>query len=65
MQRLEKLAAEAANLPSQGVASTFAQVNVMPNRTASPPVSFSFSRRSSSILWRIAWNRGLPCRAGN
>ncbi|HYA16581.1 MAG TPA: SH3 domain-containing protein [Bryobacteraceae bacterium] len=64
MQRLEKLAAEAANLPSQGVASTFAPVNVHaePNRLAASFIQLQAKEEFDILAHRVAPRTAPPRR---
>lgn len=64
MQRLEKLAAEAVNLPSQGMASTFAQVNVHaePNRFATSFIQLQAKEQFDTLAHRVEPRAALPRR---
>ena len=60
MQRLQKLASETADLPSQGTASSFAPLNVHtePNRQSASFFQIQ-PKEKFRRFWRIVWPKGL------
>jgi hypothetical protein len=64
MQRLEKLADEAKGLPSQGIASTFASVNVHaePNRVATSFIQLQAKEEFETLQHRVEPRAALPRR---